>query len=97
MYAVIFTVNIKEVDDQYSQMAQSMRDLVFSKYGCEEFNSSTEGDVEIAISYWQDLKSIQEWKKDLKHLEAQSLGKQKWYSWYKVEIAKIERSYTHRE
>ena len=95
MYAVIFTAKIKEFDEQYSETAQRMRELAFSKYGCKEFNASAEGDTEIAVSYWQSLDDIQEWKKDIQHLEAQSLGKQQWYSWYKVDIAKIERSYEY--
>lgn len=33
--------------------------------------------------------------KDREHVEAQSMGKQKWYSWYKVDVAKVERSYQY--
>ncbi|PID47151.1 MAG: antibiotic biosynthesis monooxygenase [Proteobacteria bacterium] len=95
MYAVIFTAKIKKLDEQYSKTAQKMRELAFSKYGCKEFNASEEDGMEIAVSYWQSLEDIQGWKKDIRHLEAQSLGKQKWYSWYKVDIAKIERNYEY--
>ncbi|ARU57200.1 antibiotic biosynthesis monooxygenase domain family protein [Oleiphilus messinensis] len=93
MYAVIFTAKIKALDSQYSETAQKMRDLAFSKYGCNAFNACTEGDTEIAVSYWQSLEDIQAWKRDIQHIEAQTLGKRQWYSWYKVDIAKIERSY----
>jgi heme-degrading monooxygenase HmoA len=95
MYVVVFTAKIRELDEQYSSMAQKMRELAFSKYGCKEFTALTEGDTEIAVSYWPDLDSIKEWKKDIEHLEAQSMGKQKWYSWYKVDVAKVERSYQY--
>jgi len=30
-----------------------MRDLAINKYGCSEFISTTEGNNEIAISYWK--------------------------------------------
>lgn len=93
MYAVIFTAKINDLDNRYSETAEPMRDLAFAKDNCLEFNAVTEGNTEIAISYWQDLNDIQRWKQDASHLEAQLLGKQKWYNWYKVEIAKIERRY----
>lgn len=95
MYAVIFTAKIKDLDAQYSAMAEKMRGIAFSKYGCKALNATTEGDTEIAVSYWQSLEDIQAWKKDMAHIEAQSMGKQKWYRWYKVDIAKIERSYEY--
>ena len=88
VYVVIFTAKIVDLDDQYAATAQRMRDLAFSKYGCKEFNVSTEGDTEIAVSYWSSLESIQEWKKESEQAEAQSLGKRKWYGGYKVDIAR---------
>ena len=93
MYVVIFTAKIKGLDEQYTVTAEKMRELAFSKYECQEFIACAEGDTEIAVSYWHDLEAIKQWKSDIEHMEAQSLGRQQWYRWYKVDIAKIERSY----
>lgn len=93
MYAVIFTATIKELDERYSKLAEEMRRLAFSKYGCQQFVASTDGDIEIAVSYWQSLGDIQKWKNDIQHLEVQAIGQNRWYSHYKVDIAKVERSY----
>jgi heme-degrading monooxygenase HmoA len=49
--------------------------------------------MEIAISYWPTLDAIQNWKSDSQHQQAQKLGKEKWYQWYKVEVVEIGRSY----
>lgn len=95
MYAVIFTAKVNELDENYSLTAQKMRELAFSKYGCQSFNAVTEGVDEIAVSYWQSLEAIQRWKNDIEHLAAQTLGKQKWYACYQVDIAHIERSYAY--
>lgn len=89
MYAVIFRAEIKAFDDSYTRMANRMRDLAMREYGCIDFISCTEGSSEIAISYWPSREKIREWKNDPEHLQAQSLGKSRWYESYQVEIVEI--------
>ncbi|MGB4248729.1 MAG: antibiotic biosynthesis monooxygenase, partial [Pseudohongiellaceae bacterium] len=36
---------------------------------------------------------IRKWKQNAEHLEAQRLGREKWYSDFMLRIAKIERDY----
>ena len=50
-------------------------------------------DIGITVSYWSDLESIKKWKSNLKHQEAQRLGREKWYSSFKTRISKVERDY----
>ncbi|WP_245662856.1 hypothetical protein [Endozoicomonas arenosclerae] len=50
MYAVIFRATIKQLDQEYSETAERMRNLALNEYGCIEFIASTEGDQELAIS-----------------------------------------------
>ena len=54
---------------------------------------STGEQFEITVSYWETLDAIQNWKQQTDHLMAQQMGKEKWYSQYKVRIAKVEREY----
>ena len=93
MYAVIFTAKIGGLDDGYSRLAARMRQLALEEYGCTQFTSCSEGDQEIAISYWPSLEQIQAWKQNSKHLAAQALGRNKWYKSYKVEVVEILREY----
>jgi heme-degrading monooxygenase HmoA len=93
MYAVIFRATINQLDDEYNSKAKIMRDLAFSKYGCIDFVCVTEGDQEIAISYWENEGDIRRWKSDPEHSKAQEQGKVKWYKDYHVQIVKIEREY----
>lgn len=93
MYAVIFTAEIAHLDEQYTRTASRMRELAFSEYGCSGFTSTTEGDREIAISYWPDLASIAAWRADPSHREAQALGKSRWYRSYRVEVVRVLREY----
>ncbi len=97
MYAVIFKAKINEIDDTYSEMAAQMRDLAKDKYGCIEFTTVTEGNNEIAISYWQSLEQISQWKHDVNHEMAQALGRTKWYEEYRVQIVEVIREYNKHD
>ena len=93
MYAVIFRAKINQLDEEYSATAARMRELAIEKYGCTEFVATTEGNSEIAISYWESLEAIKEWKADSEHLVAQKLGQEKWYQSYHVQITEIVSEY----
>ena len=89
MFAVIFKATIAELDDEYHQMAESLRELAFEKYGCLGFDSATQGNEEIAISYWQSRQHIHDWKNDPRHRQAQQRGREKWYQRVSVEICEV--------
>ena len=74
-------------------MAEQLRDLAMADFGCTDFISVTEGEQEVALSYWPDEASIKAWKEQAEHRVAQQLGKQGWYKHYKVEVVKILRAY----
>ncbi|TKB50377.1 antibiotic biosynthesis monooxygenase [Ferrimonas sediminicola] len=93
MYAVIFKAKAGVQDSQYSQMVELMRELAFSQYQCQDFIAVTEGDQEIAISYWDSEEDIRRWHADSQHALAQRFGRKKWYRSYVVEVVKIERRY----
>ena len=93
MYAVIFKAKIGRIDREYTEASKRMRRLAREKYGCVEFSVATEGDEEIAISYWESEEQIKSWKNDPEHLEVQEKGKSKWYRSYQVQVVKILRSY----
>lgn len=94
MFAVIFTATVGQQDAGYAEMAVRLRDLAMAEFGCTEFVSVTQGDQEIAISYWPDEASIQAWKQQAAHQVAQQLGKNGWYRHYKVEVVKMVRAYS---
>ena len=94
MFAVIFRAEINTLDSEYSEMASRMRELAINQYGCREFISSTEGNTEIAISYWDNETQIKDWKHNSEHLAAQRKGRFKWYKSYSVEVVEVVRAYS---
>lgn len=58
MFVVIFRAKIAKLDDEYNKVAQRLRDLALTEFGCLEFHALTEGNDEIALSYWPDQDKI---------------------------------------
>ena len=98
-YAVIFTTTRTQGDNGYSAMATKMEELAKQQLGYLGIESAREETVPtgrqagITVSYWKDLESIRNWKMNLDHLQAQKLGKEKWYAQYKLRICLVERDY----
>lgn len=86
MYVVIFRATIQQLDAEYINLAQSLRQKAFKDYHCQKFESYTEGNQEIALSYWLKLDDIRAWRNDPEHRLAQQHGKEKWYTEFSVEI-----------
>ena len=96
MFVVVFRAKVRSLDGQYESVAARMRELALTQFGCIEFHSVSESPYEIALSYWPDEESIKAWRAHPEHLEAQRLGRERWYESYSVQVAEVQRSYEHR-
>ncbi|HAA01088.1 MAG TPA: antibiotic biosynthesis monooxygenase [Flavobacteriales bacterium] len=95
-YAVIFISTrsyqlegYPEMDELTIRLATEMDGFI----GYESINSDRKG---IFISYWRDMKSIEEWRKHPVHLEAKKKGNSLWYDHYISQICKVEHAHEHR-
>ena len=93
MFVVIFRAKARQLDAEYTAMAAHLRELALKEFGCLDFCAVTEGDQEVALSYWPDETSIRAWKQHTDHLMAQQLGRERWYASYSVEVAEVQRAY----
>lgn len=91
-YAVIFSSLRSDDGDGYAATAARMIELATRQPGFLGVESVRE-ELGITISYWSDLDSIRRWKAQAEHLEAQKMGREKWYTHYKTRIARVERDY----
>ena len=91
-YAVIFTALRTEGDNGYGPMSDTMVDLAKQQPGYLGYESAR-NEIGITVSYWESLEAIKNWKANLDHQMAQKLGREKWYTQYKVRICKVERDY----
>lgn len=92
-YAVIFTSTRTDLDENYAEMAINMETLAKQQPGFLGVESAR-NEIGITVSYWESLEAIANWKQNLDHLDAQFLGRQKWYENYMVRIAKVEKEYS---
>ncbi len=93
MFAVIFKAKIKQLDDNYFIAAKRMRELALNEYGCLDFTCVTQGQTELAISYWSSKEQIKNWKENTEHLEVQGKGKTFWYESYTVQVLEVLHQY----
>ena len=94
MFLVVFR-NRKRADiDQaaYDDEAARMEELAERQPGYLGHESARE-ELGITVSYWRDLESIERWKTHAEHREAQRQGRERWYSDYRIRIARVERDY----
>ena len=73
-------------------MADRMVELASQQPGLLGIESVREN-LGITVSYWDSLEAIKNWKANLEHQEAQKSGRERWYSSFKIRIAKVEREY----
>ena len=91
-YAVIFSSHRTEGDNGYEEMAKKMVTLASQQPGFLGIESVRQ-DLGITVSYWSDLDSIKNWRQHLEHQIAQKIGREIWYSSFKVRICKVEKDY----
>ena len=91
-YAVIFTSKLREESTSYSAMAAQMEALCKEQIGFLGMDHAR-SDIGITVCYWDSLASIEDWKNNKLHLQAQAQGKAEWYQSYNVKICKVEKEY----
>jgi glutathione S-transferase len=80
--------------DGYEQMAQRMVELASTQPGFRGIESVRAADGRgITVAYFDSDEDARNWKQHPEHLEAQRLGRQRWYDSYDLRIATVERAY----
>lgn len=93
--AVIFSsIRTSRHDAEYAAMAATMDELAAAQPGYLGHESARDPDgLGITVSYWVDDAAARAWKGVADHLEAQRLGRERWYSSYRVVVAEVIRDY----
>lgn len=98
MYAVIFEVEISDgKKDQYLNIAAHLKEQLITMPGfltIERFQSLVEEGKLLSLSFWEDEKSLLNWKKNIDHLAAQKEGRESIFKDYRIRICEVKRDYT---
>lgn len=88
--AVIFTaVRSGEDEAGYLEADAAMEALAKAQPGYLGY----EGGRGMTVSYWATEADAKAWKQVADHLTAQRLGRERWYTSYKVRVATVDRDY----
>ena len=79
--------------DDYARMAEAMDAHARTFKGFVDVKAFKAEDGErLTVVWWEDEESLRGWATDVKHRAAQQLGREKWYEYFKLEIAQIIRT-----
>ena len=96
-YAVIFTAQRSDTEmELYGLTSERMFELAQQQPGFLGLESvREENGLGITVSYWRDREAITAWGHHAEHKLAQKLGRQEFYTWFQLRIAKVmnERSF----
>jgi heme-degrading monooxygenase HmoA len=82
-----------EAGEDYQAMNAELETLVRQNPGFVDVKSYKAEDGErLTVVWWRDEASLTEWRNLMRHREAQSIGRQKWYEYYEIDVATITRS-----
>lgn len=91
---VIFTSHLADAKG-YAETAAAMEALAAQQPGYLGIESARGPDgFGITVSYWADDASARAWKQVAEHQAAQEEGVRRFYSDYRVRVARVERAYT---
>jgi heme-degrading monooxygenase HmoA len=98
MIAIIFEVVPKEGRKQdYLDIAAEMRPMVHEIegfLGVERFQSLTNPDKLLSVSFFEDEDAVTRWRKLAAHRGAQAKGRGRLFSDYRIRVAHVLRDYT---
>ena len=98
MNAVIFEVcPTKNGKDEYLQIASKLQDFLQNREGfitIERFQSLSDENKLLSLSFWEDEKSIEIWRNMFEHRIAQDKGNASVFKDYRIRVANVLRDYT---
>ncbi|MEO7742714.1 MAG: antibiotic biosynthesis monooxygenase [Usitatibacter sp.] len=101
MIAVIFEVRPNpERKQQYLDLAAQLRPLLLQMDGfisIERFQSLTEPDKLLSLSFWRDEEAVKRWREVEAHRGVQAAGRNEIFADYRLRVASVMRDYGMNE
>jgi heme-degrading monooxygenase HmoA len=80
-------------NDGYDEMANEMDDLARTMPGFIDVKSFKAEDGErLTVVWWQDEETLRAWREQARHRVAQRTGRERWYEYYKLDVAEVIRT-----
>jgi heme-degrading monooxygenase HmoA len=93
MLVVLFRSKLVDAPDGYAEMAEEMLALARTMPGFIDVKAFTADDGErLTLVWWEDEDTLRAWRTNARHLVAQTMGRERWYEYYKLEVAEVRRA-----
>jgi heme-degrading monooxygenase HmoA len=91
MLVVLFRSKLTpEAGADYESMGDQMLQHAQKQPGFVDYKEFTAADGErLTVVRWQDEATLEQWRNDAKHRAAKMRGRESWYEYYHIEIAKV--------
>jgi heme-degrading monooxygenase HmoA len=81
-----------EAGKDYEEMAAEMERLARASPGFVEVKAFKAEDGErLTLVWWQDAETLKGWATNVRHMQAQRMGRAQWYAYYKIDVAEVVR------
>ena len=92
MVVVLFRSKLVDAPEGYSAMAEEMEALARTMPGFIDVKAYQADDGErLTVVRWQDQQTMRYWREQERHRVAQRMGRERWYAYYKMEVAEVVR------
>jgi heme-degrading monooxygenase HmoA len=82
-----------QAGQDYADAAAELLALAQSAPGFIDIKSFTAEDGErLTVVRWRDAESLRAWREHPRHIEIQTIGREKWYEYYRMEVAEVSRT-----
>jgi heme-degrading monooxygenase HmoA len=93
MLVILFRSRLTEAaGTDYTAMDQELEASARQAPGFVDLKSYSASDGErLTVVRWKDAETLRAWREYPRHREAQRVGRERWYQWYKIEVAELTR------
>src|SRR5215831_20120557 len=92
MILVLFRSKLVDAPEGYAEMAEEMEALARTMPGFVDVKGYVADDGErLTVVRWENEETMRQWREHARHRVAQRAGRERWYRYYKMEIAELVR------
>jgi heme-degrading monooxygenase HmoA len=93
MIVVLFRSKLVDEPEGYNEMSEEMETLARTMPGFIDVKSYKADDGErLTVVRWESEETMRLWRENERHRVAQRAGRERWYAYYKIEVAEIVRA-----
>jgi heme-degrading monooxygenase HmoA len=91
MLVILFRSKLTpEAGADYQSMGEQMFEHARLQPGFVDYKEYTGEDGErLTVVRWRDEDTLEQWRNDARHRAAKTLGRERWYEHYHIEVAKV--------